>query len=218
MSPSPRVLLGHVPSSPIGSSSSLLVVVVSGCAPASPVTVQPRARNRFHFRVGFSAVRPLQTAASKTISTMGDPVIRTASPYTNPNIKCPRLQRLSSGPSSSFINNNNNNSNSNNKSSNSKYPNCQPSSLDNAHAYTSTYTLHAMPLMTKCRHIFVSISLCKAHAVPTAQETLTSSPWLTALVSSSVQPRSRQQDQPPPWWCQVSKSPWQPDSLPGQRC
>ena len=124
---------------PSGYFSSLLVVV-SSCAPASPVTVQPRARNRFHSRVrplGFPVVRPLQPPHSKTISTMSHPVIRTASPYTDPKVKGPPVQLLSSGHSSNLIN----------KSSNSKYPNFQLSSLDNAHActYTSIHLAYSVP-------------------------------------------------------------------------
>lgn len=125
-----------------GGSFSSLLVVVSSCAPASPVTVQTTSPQPFPLPSPYPwlSSRPaFATAASKTISTMSDPVIRTASPYIDPNIKGPSVQLLSSGHSSNLIHN---------KSSNSKYPNIQLSSLDNALAYTYTYTLHTTSLMT----------------------------------------------------------------------
>lgn len=144
---------------PSGSLSSLLVVV-SSCAPASLVTVHPRARNRFHSRVRspWLSSRPASTtAASKTISTMNDPVIRTASPYTDPNVKGPRVQLLSSGQSSSFINTINNNNKNNSKSSNSKYPNFPALKLHRQcpRIHRHTPCIPTMPLMTNGRHIII---------------------------------------------------------------
>ena len=43
------------------------------------------------------------TRALKTIRTMADPVLRTASPYTDPSVKGPRSQQLSTGHGHSLL-------------------------------------------------------------------------------------------------------------------
>ena len=78
-------------------------------APYSPTRVLPPCINEWNSAYYvLSSTRILsrylpRTPTLKTIRTMADPVLRTASPYTDPSVKGPRSQQLSTGLGRSLL-------------------------------------------------------------------------------------------------------------------
>lgn len=57
----------------------------------------------FGWNYPFSCSNPLISRSSSSLRTMNDPVVRTASPYTDPSVKGPKSQQLTNGHSHSLL-------------------------------------------------------------------------------------------------------------------
>lgn len=85
--------------------SYLQTPCIAGLSSATPFN-QIRYRHSpfvFGYNYPFSCYKPVESRNSSTLRTMNDPVLRTASPYTDPSVKGPKSQQLSTGHSHSLL-------------------------------------------------------------------------------------------------------------------
>lgn len=85
--------------------SYLQSTCIAGVSSATPFN-QIRYRTSpfvFGWNSAFSSYKPVESRNSSTLRTMADPVLRTASPYTDPSVKGPKSQQLSTGHSHSLL-------------------------------------------------------------------------------------------------------------------
>lgn len=85
--------------------SYLELTCIAGVSSATPFN---QTRYRYSpFVLGWSypsiCYHRIEFRSSSTLRTMADPVVRTASPYTDPTVKGPKSQQLASGHSHSLL-------------------------------------------------------------------------------------------------------------------